>query len=151
MSSANQTQTQTIAVPAGFACKAQPKLDLSMLKGDVDEIDMSTIERDLGEDLKNTAWQEEQRHQFLEMVKNPPPAKLLIKMLWDVTHKFVADNRRFGYDDDEGEFCFKPEKDWFLMKVKRQVEDGEHDDAIRDWVLNYIYYKEELPDDLELD
>jgi hypothetical protein len=159
--SSNNQNTQEITLPDGFATKSpiikkkvkKPEPDLSMIRGDTDEIDdvVKNLEKDLIFAQVKSITPHHQ--QLLDMLKNPPPAEMLIKMLLDLfqTEMRPDGDMVIGYDANEGQFSYKTENEWKMEKIKDAVENGDHDDAIRDWVMRYICANDELPGGLDLD
>ena len=153
--SSNNQNTQEITLPDGFATKSpiikkkvkKPEPDLSMIRGERDEID--DVKKDLETDLTHNYGKgiTPHRQQLLDMLKNPPPAEMLIKMLLDLhqTEMLPDYDMVIGYDANEGLFSYKREKEWKMEKIKDGVENGDHDDAIRNWVMEYICANDELP------
>ena len=130
--------------------KEQPP-DLSTIKGDTDDLGFdvsngSILRANAGADPRPVA------KQILEMLETPPPTKLLLTMLYDITCWFANSDFQgvIGYDENEGQFALHKEHDWQMRKVREQVRDGEHDDAVREWLAEYIFHNDGLPDGLEL-
>ena len=124
----------------------QNKECLSMIKGDKFAIE--------GE----TSWSPPLHHlgaetvekQMIEMSKNPPPAHILIKILYDIIPSHVKDLGDFviGYDESKNKFDLKTADEWECDTWRGMIEDGDYNCEIRDWVLEYIDSNNCLPDGL---
>ena len=145
-----QKQNYDLTSAVSILKKEQPP-DLSTIKGDTDDLGFdvangSILRANAGADPRPVA------KQILEMLKTPPTTELLLTMLYDVTCWFAESDFQgvIGYDENEGQFALHKEHDWQMKKVREQVRDGEHDDAIREWLAEYIFDNDGLPDGLEL-
>ena len=140
-----------------------PPFNLSMIKGDTDDLESTCLRKHRGflrDDCVSAATPFAK--QILEMLETPPPTDLLLTMLYDI-HSFMAVrtlamDRPFyqkealiGYSEDKGKFVLNSEEIWSIKKVRVQVREGDHDDAIRDWLEQYISHENSLPEGLLLD
>ena len=138
-----------------------PPFNLSMIKGDTDDLESTCLRKHRGflrDDCVSAATPFAK--QILEMLETPPPTDLLLTMLYDI-HSFMAvrtpmmipfyqKEALIGYSEDKGKFVLNSEEIWSIKKVRVQVREGYHDDAIRDWLEQYISDENSLPDGLSL-
>tara|TARA_R110002072_G_scaffold249125_1_gene408110 strand:- start:216 stop:665 length:450 start_codon:yes stop_codon:yes gene_type:complete len=128
---------------------------LSMILGDIEGINTDYVEH-----IESAVCKEQDdygnggdkfRIQLLTMLKTPPPAEMLIKMIYDLSYTIGNRNSEMviGYDASESEFSYKTEKEWKMLKIKDEIEEGEHLATCGKWVLDYIEENNCLPDGLE--
>tara|TARA_R110001606_G_C15087066_1_gene617994 strand:- start:362 stop:628 length:267 start_codon:yes stop_codon:yes gene_type:complete len=63
---------------------------------------------------------------------------------WKKQHEWINELQKQNSDLTSAVSILK------IQKVRVQVREGDHDDAIRDWLVKYMYDNDGLPDGLSL-
>ena len=128
-----------------MSSNTQPKECVSMIKGDKFAIE----DRTFGE-ISHEQGDKPIEKQMKEMSKNPPPAHILLKMLYDIIPSHVEDLGDFviGFDECEGKFDLKTADEWETDTWKWNIDEGDWDNEIREWLIDYINSNKCLPDGL---